>query len=233
VFEAVLKTGVDMPRFDYKRAVMLQEMLASRVLSMLPRFPSIDPSRIKIVAGVDAAYRGGMQIGAAVAVDYGTGELLDYVCQASTPPIPYVPGLLAFREAPVYIKALRRLRVEPDIILVDGHGLSHPRALGIATHIGLVLGKPTIGVAKKPLYGEIREANGSKYIVAHGAVVGGVIELGKKSRLYVSTGYLVKPGDAVKITMQLLKPGEKLPIPLSIADKYSKDKCLREAIDKQ
>ncbi|MGC8954298.1 MAG: endonuclease V [Desulfurococcus sp.] len=214
--------------FDYQRAVMLQRILSERVLAELDSFPRIDPSRIRSVAGVDASYRGGVQVGSAVLMDYRAKMLLAYTCLASKPPIPYVPGLLAFREAPVYIKALHRLPAKPDIILVDGHGLSHPRAFGIATHIGLVLSTPSIGVAKKPLYGEVEEVNGRKLVRAHGRIVGEVVETNQGSEIYVSIGYLIRLEDAVEVVRHLMEPGLKLPLPIHLADNYSRSKCIKE-----
>ncbi|ADV65322.1 endonuclease V [Desulfurococcus mucosus] len=212
-----------MSLFDYRRAVRLQEALSRRVLEEAASFPGLDPSRVRLVAGVDAAYGGGVQAGCAVLVDYASSTQLAYTCHVREPPIPYVPGLLAFREAPVYIKALRKLPENPDIILVDGHGLTHPRALGIATHIGLVLGKPTIGVAKNPLYGEEKTVNGRRLITAHGVTAGEILEPVKGVKLYVSIGYLIRLEDAVTVVKHLMKPGLKLPLPLHLADKYSKN----------
>ncbi|MCY0868108.1 MAG: endonuclease V [Desulfurococcus sp.] len=215
-----------MAGFSYERAIRAQRILGSRVLSEAPFFPRVE--RVRLAAGVDAAYWRGVQVASAVLVDCESGFLQAYTCQSSKPSIPYIPGLLAFREAPVYLKALGKLPVQPDVVLVDGHGLSHPRALGIATHIGLVLGKPTIGVAKKPLYGREEVVEGRRIIVAHGMPVGEVIETPSGSRLYVSIGYKIKLEDAVRIVRSLLRENIKLPLPLHLADTYSKNKCMKE-----
>lgn len=134
---------------------------------------------------------------------------------------PYIPGFLAFREIPGYMRAYSRLTIDPDLILVDGHGLAHPRGFGIASHLGLVLDKPSIGVAKHKLYGDIVEYNGTRYIIAHDRFVGYVIEhLGQE--LYVSIGYKIRLEDIIRIITKLLSKDKKLPIPLQYADEYSK-----------
>lgn len=210
-----------MIEFDYKRAVMLQSILSQRVLSEFNNFPKIDLSSVKHIVGVDASYRNDRIIGVAVLVDYQSVFVLKTSVVSEKPPVPYIPGLLAFREAPVYFKALRRLGVEPDIVFVNGHGLSHPRAFGIATHIGVVLDRPSIGVARKKLYGEEVVLDNETYLKAHGYVVGKVIKHNNK-KLYISIGYRIRLEDAVDITMKLMKPGSNLPLPLEIADKISK-----------
>ncbi len=207
--------------FDIKRAIALQKKLAERVISELNDFPRLSDNDIRFVAGVDAAYYKGEAYGVAVLIDYLSKNLVTYSIVKKKPPIPYIPGLLAFREAPAYIAALKRLPKEPDVIMVDGHGLAHPRALGIATHIGLVLDKPSIGVAKKKLYGLIKIEGDSKYIYAHGKKIGVIIDH-RGHELYVSIGYKIRLEDAVRITKNLLDPDHKLPIPTSIADHISK-----------
>lgn len=206
---------------DIRRAIALQKKLAEKVLNEVSNFKPIDMERIEIVAGVDAGYRSGEIYGVAVLIDYMSRGLLAYSVVHRKPPIPYIPGLLAFREAPSYISALMKLSKEPDIIFVDGHGLTHPRALGIATHLGLVLDKPTIGIAKKKLYGEIRVENGMRYLYVHG-IKAGVVILHKGHELYVSIGYKIDLESALEITRSLLDPKYKLPIPTAIADQITK-----------
>lgn len=205
--------------FDYRRAIRIQKVLAGKVLESIEH--PVLPGKIKYIAGVDAAYFKGGMIGAAVLIDYETGLLLEYSVVEKKPPIPYVPGLLAFREAPAYIAAVAKLRRKPDIIMVDGHGLSHPRGLGIASHLGLVLDTPSIGIAKKKLYGREVTINGEQYIEAHGRIVARIIEHRNK-KLYISIGYKISLEDAVETTLKMLRPQYNLPLPIHLADQISK-----------
>ncbi len=104
------------------------------------------------VAGVDVAYDDGAGVVAAAAVVLDAGDLtvLDRATAVGPVAFPYVPGLLAFRELPTVLEALRRLRVAPGLVVCDGYGLAHPRRFGLACHLGVVTGLPTIGVAKSP-----------------------------------------------------------------------------------
>jgi deoxyribonuclease V len=108
---------------------------------------------------------------------------------------PYIPGLLSFREGPVVVRALRKLRHKPDVCIVDGHGLAHPRRFGLACHVGLVTDRPTIGVAKSRLFGT--EA-GETLADLEGDIIGSVLQFNKK-RLYLSVGHKISLEDATKI----------------------------------
>ncbi|MCH2559365.1 MAG: deoxyribonuclease V [Alcanivorax sp.] len=106
------------------------------------------------VAGVDVGFENRDTARAAIVVlRYADLEPVDYALARLPVRFPYVPGLLSFRECPVILKALEQLRTPPDLLLCDGHGVAHPRRLGIAAHLGVLTGLPTVGVAKKKLYG--------------------------------------------------------------------------------
>ncbi len=197
----------------------IQRLLAEKVFESLRNPPVI--SDIRYVVGVDASYVSGRIIGVAVLLEYSSGRLVEYSIVEKKPPIPYVPGLLAFREAPAYIAAVLKLRHEPDILVVDGHGVSHPRGLGIASHLGLVLDKPSIGVAKKKLYGEEITRNSKQYLKAHGILAAQII-IHRGKKLYISPGYKITLEQAVKIIEKLLTPQYNLPLPTHLADQISK-----------
>lgn len=208
--------------FNTERARKLQEILSARVLSELPDFPRIDASKLTYIAAFDSAYTDSKQCAVVVLYDYTRRAVIERSYAVIEAKVPYIPGLLAFREVPGYMRALSKLSIKPQLILVDGHGLSHPRSFGIATHLGLVLGVPSIGVAKKHLYGEVFETpDKRKLIRAHGLVVGEILEH-EGRKLYVSVGYKIHLEDAVNIVKSLLVKGIDLPIPLHEADKYSK-----------
>ncbi len=209
--------------FNYKRAIDLQRKLAEKVLDTIKKnfllYNNLED--IRYVAGVDAGYKKGVAYGVAVLIDRNTKNLVTYSVSKKKPPIPYIPGLLAFREAPVYISAIQKLPMKPDLVFVDGHGLTHPRALGIATHIGLVLKIPSIGVAKKRLYGIERVEGDKIYVYAHG-IRAGVILMHRKHKLYISIGYGITLEDAEKMVKEFLDQKYNLPLPTALADIITK-----------
>ncbi|MFC4855693.1 endonuclease V [Actinophytocola glycyrrhizae] len=131
-----------------EEAVTLQSTLAAAVVRTPP--PGFAP---RTAAGLDVAYAVGSELVAAavVTVDIATGEVLESATEVGTAAFPYVPGLFAFRELPALLTALGRLRTTPDLLVADGHGLAHPRRFGLACHLGVATGLPTIGVAKTPM----------------------------------------------------------------------------------
>jgi deoxyribonuclease V len=131
-----------------EEAVELQSELAPSVIRTPP-----DGFAPRTATGLDVAYAiGSSQVAAAVVtVDIATGEVLESATATGESDFPYVPGLFAFRELPVLLTALSRLRTTPDLLVADGHGLAHPRRFGLASHLGVETGLPTIGVAKTPM----------------------------------------------------------------------------------
>jgi Deoxyinosine 3'endonuclease (endonuclease V) len=204
--------------FNYEKAVHAQKILGEKVLRQVAEFPRLDLSKVRLTAGFDSSFINNVQIAVAVVYDSAADSVVDEKVTRREALIPYIPGLLAFRELPGYLKTLSHLNVKPDVLLVDGHGLTHPRAFGIATHLGFVTKTPSIGVAKKPLHGVVDEEG---YIIAHGQRLGKVLHYGKR-RLYVSIGYGLSLESAVEIVEKLLRGDNHLPIPLHYADKLSR-----------
>jgi len=163
---------------------------------------------VRRVAGVDVGFeQDGRVTRAAVAVlDFPDLALVEQVVVRAATAFPYVPGLLSFREAPAVLAAFEEIRVAPDLILYDGQGIAHPRRFGIASHVGLLLDCPSIGVAKSRLVGEHRmpatRRGAWTPLRDAGEVIGAVLRTraGVKP-LYVSIGHRVSLETAVRWTM--------------------------------
>lgn len=153
------------------------------------------PSTLKFVAGMDSAYRYDKIFSAAAVLQSETMSLTEITSLQREVSFPYVPGLLAFREAPSLIEAANQLKTEADVFIVDGHGYAHPRRFGLACHVGLALDAPVIGVAKSLLIGRVDNS----CILDHGEVIGRVISSQGGRNLYVSIGHKISLRDAVKI----------------------------------
>ncbi|OHB39294.1 MAG: endonuclease V [Planctomycetes bacterium RIFCSPHIGHO2_02_FULL_50_42] len=135
---------------SYKEAVSLQEELRGRIII---KSLSVRPG---VVAGADVSYSGHTNsvYAGIVVMDFGSMSVIEEATATAEVAFPYIPGLLSFREAPALLKAFSRIKKAPDVILFDGQGIAHPRGLGLASHMGLILDRPSIGCAKKLLLGE-------------------------------------------------------------------------------
>jgi deoxyribonuclease V len=132
---------------------------------------------------------------------------------------PYIPTLLSFREIPPAVAVIKKLRLQPDVFLVDGQGIMHPYRLGFASHLGIVLGKPTIGVAKNPLVGEVGEFGEGDWapIMDKEEVVGVVLVTKKETTpIYVSIGHMVSLKKAIEIVKHCT-PKHRIPKPIRLA----------------
>ena len=163
------------------------------------------------VAGVDVGFEQHNTITrAAVAVLSFPGlELLEHAIVRQPTRFPYVPGLLSFREAPAVLQALEKLQRLPDLLLCDGQGIAHPRRLGIASHLGVLTGIPSIGVAKTRLVGshdEVPDERGSWVpLYDKGATIGAVLRSRSGVRpLYISPGHCVTLETALHYVMACL-----------------------------
>lgn len=175
-----------------KAAITLQQQLREHVL-VADRF-----GEVRRIAGVDVGFECNNTITrAAVAVlDFPSLELLEYAIAREPTRFPYVPGLLSFREVPTVLAAMEKLSALPDMLLCDGQGIAHPRRLGIASHLGVLLDLPTIGVAKSRLIGkhaEVGEEKGDwQPLEDKGEVIGCVLRSRRRVKpLYISPGHRV------------------------------------------
>jgi len=174
----------------------------------------------KYIAGMDVSNNlfdpTQMIYASAVVLSFPELELIETAALAEVQKFPYVTGLLGFREAPALINAFNQLKVKPDLIMVDGHGISHPRGLGIASHIGVLLDIPTIGVAKSILIGtpigELKEAAGAQVpLFWKGREIARVLRTKTRCNpLYISAGHRITLDRAVELVERCLK-GYRLP----------------------
>ena len=155
------------------------------------------------VAGIDVGFPGGMARAAAAVLDYPGLSVVEWTVAARPIALPYIPGLLSFREGPVILDALARLETVPDLLIFDGQGIAHPRRLGIAAHIGVLLDMPAVGCAKSRLCGQHAEPaieKGSQAPLIHqGEEIGRVLRTrtGVKP-VYVSPGHRVDMAGSVE-----------------------------------
>ena len=178
------------------------------------------------VAAADVSYDRYSPIlhAAVVVVRRGTGEVIERTGVSARATFPYVPGLLSFREAPPLLEAFEKLRTTPDVVLCDGQGIAHPRRLGIASHLGLWLGIPTVGCAKSRLYGLYEEPGPRRGdrapLTADGRVIGAVVRTRDRVKpLYVSPGHRCDLDGAIAVVLELAD-GYRLPRPARMAHEY-------------
>ena len=200
-------------------AIALQAELATRLVSDAPL--SVD--KIRCVAGVDVSVKGGWSRAAVVVMSYPELSIMETVRARRSTGFPYIPGLLAFREGPVVLEALRRARLVPDVLIFDGMGQIHPRRMGIAAHLGLWLRRPTIGCGKSHYIGEYDEpadAKGScSPLIYEGKQLGAVLRTRKGVKpVYVSAGHLANLASAVDLVLACT-PQFRLPAPIRAAHK--------------
>lgn len=204
-------------------AVALQKRLRGEVVADRP----IDLSSVRLVAGVDVSVKNGRSRAALVVVTF-PGFLLVETAFAERPtPFPYVPGLLSFREGPVLEEALGRLKTEPDVFLFDGMGTAHPRRIGIASHMGLWLERPTIGVGKTRLVGThapLPEEKGAHVpLIDRGETIGAVVRTRTGTHpLFISPGHRADIPSAVALVLACT-PKYRLPEPIRLAHRAAGD----------
>ncbi len=205
--------------FYIERAKRAQIELSKRVT-----IEEIDLDKVNIIAGLDVSYKGNIGVAAAVAYNVKKMRKECSVTVEGKVEIPYIPGLLAFREAPLMIKALIKLMescTKPDVLMVNGHGIAHPRRLGIASHLGVIMDMPSIGIAKSLLYGRIDFINGNKVIIVDGKIVGYVVKK-NRNEIYVSVGHKITSYQALRISLETWLDNHRFPEPIYLADMISR-----------
>jgi deoxyribonuclease V len=185
-------------------------------------------SRINTIGGINCVAMGENIIATVVVCEYPSMKLLEKQSYIFSDPLPYRMGFLAYREMPAMIEAVNLLEKEPDVLLVNGPGMNHPRKIGIASHLGLALNIPTIGVTQKLNLGKVE--NGK--IIAHNEIVGFEITTREHANpIYVSPGHLITLGSTLNLIPSTIQFPHKLPEPLHIAHKVGKKKVRKLVVE--
>jgi deoxyribonuclease V len=201
-------------------AIGVQERMARQV-RLTPLLTAV-----RFVAGLDAAYRpadrpagahSALCFAAAVLWDLQEGNVVEETAASCLVGFPYLPGFLAFRELPGLLAALAKLHGAPEALLCDGHGLAHPRRCGLASHLGVLLGLPSVGCAKSPLVGvweDLGRVAGSRTaLIDRGERVGTMLRTRTGVRpVVVSVGHLLSLPDAEGLVLACAR-GHRLPEP--------------------
>lgn len=214
-------------KLNIKEAIRLQEELRTKVV-LEDQFKDIE-----IIAGFDVGVKkrgtSGKElrgIGACVVMSYPDLEIIEKHVEVTEVNYPYVPGLLSFREIPILIPLLEKIENEPDILMMDGQGIAHPRRFGLASHIGVILNKPSIGCAKSHLIGDYdepaQEAGSYKYIFQDGDIIGAVVRTRKGVKpVYISPGHKITLNTSIVVTLRCCM-GYRLPEPVREAHKLTR-----------
>jgi deoxyribonuclease V len=200
-----------------RQAISIQQELRGKIIRE-DRFLTIHT-----VAGVDVGYETGGKTSRAgvVVLSYPGLEPVEQAVMQMPPTFPYIPGLLSFREVPVVLRAMEKLSHLPDLLLCDGHGYAHPRRFGLACHLGLVTGLPSIGVAKSILLGEhaslAPERGAQSELIEAGEVIGLALRTRQGVRpVYVSIGHRTSLETAAGFVLNC-SPKYRLPEPIRLA----------------
>jgi len=206
-------------------AIALQQHLRSQVITT-DRLPQ----PIRHVAGIDAGFEhnGSITRAAVVVLSFPDLQPVDQALARRPTSFPYIPGLLSFREVPTVLEALAQLTITPDLLLCDGQGTAHPRRLGIACHLGLLVDAPTIGVAKSRLVGDHREVPAEKGawvpLLDGNDTIGAVLRSRTGTKpLYISPGHRISLETALHYVLQCT-PKYRLPETTRRADRLASNR---------
>ncbi|MFH1327776.1 MAG: endonuclease V [Candidatus Bathyarchaeota archaeon] len=210
--------------FDVDKARQQQINLAKQIL-----VKDKLPKELQNVAGADVAYKENFAFASIAVLSYADMNVLETQTVKSKIMLPYFPTLLSFREGPAIFEAFKRIKIHPDVMFVNGQGIAHPYGCGLASHVGVVLKLPTIGVTKSLLCGEAGPRRGKTASVIYDNRTVGVALYVKpeKKPVYVSIGNMISLERAVDITLCCFRNG-KLPEPLRVAHRLSEEKGKNE-----
>jgi deoxyribonuclease V len=204
--------------YDMDQATRLQDTLRQRLVL------SWDGRPVKTIAGIDASYSGNMIYAAIAVFSYPELTRLHTVTGEAPQDFPYIPGLLAYRVGPAILDAWEKLGERPDVLLIHGHGIAHPRGMGLAAHIGLWVNKPSIGIAKTILFGcqsepGLQVGDWTTLLDEQDAshTVGATLRTCSRARpVYVSPGHLIDVENSIKFVLATTR-GCRMPEPIRVA----------------
>ncbi|WP_275556198.1 deoxyribonuclease V [Mixta sp. Marseille-Q2659] len=195
------------------------------------RHDDFDVMPPRLIGGADVGFEQGGDVtrAAMVILEYPSLKLVEYKVARIATIMPYIPGFLSFREYPALLAAWELLEQKPDLLFVDGHGISHPRRLGVASHFGMLVDVPTIGVAKRRLCGRFEplddEPGSQQPLMDKGEKIGWVWRSKKRCNpLFVSTGHRVSIDTALE-WVQKCMAGYRLPEPTRWADAVASERA--------
>lgn len=209
----------ELHRWDLTPKEAIRVQYRVREIAITKKLPL---KHVHLIAGVDVSVKEGRSKAAIVVMTYPDLEVKQAVTSVIKTTFPYVPGLLTFREGPVILKCVKKLKIEPDLFIFDGQGMAHPRKVGLATHMGVILDKPSIGSAKSHLYGTYsapKKKKGDYSIIrdGEGNPIGAVLRTRENVKpVFVSPGHLVDISSSVKIILAC-SPKYKIPEPIRAA----------------
>lgn len=197
----------------------LQKRLARQVVEE----DTLKDEEMEYVCGIDVSYVKNTANCSALIMKRRSWQVIEAANMSIRTTEPYIPGLLMIREAKPLLATLKLLKKDFDLLLIDGHGVLHPRRCGLACFIGMVTNKPTIGVGKHLLCGTVRK---DQFIDDGGQIIGCKVSNARvaKKSVYVSVGNLISLVTSIRIVQELTKEGHWIPEPLRLADINSKNK---------
>ncbi|RLE45183.1 hypothetical protein DRJ22_04955 [Candidatus Woesearchaeota archaeon] len=209
-----------MKKVNFDELKSIQRKVAKEVLTD----DTIKPENIKLVAGFDVAYAKDKAVCACAVMDIKEMKVVERKHIVTKIPMNYVPGFLAFREGPPIAQLFYELEADPDVLLIDGHGIAHPQKCGTASFVGVEVAKPTIGIAKGLLFGEVKDDK----IMNGEEIIGALVKTKEHAKpLYISAGHMISLETAIDLVKKLVVPPHKMPEPLHVAHRIA-DKTAQE-----
>ncbi len=176
--------------------------------------------KLELIGGADASYSNNDVVAAIVVSDYNTMQVKEHVHAAAKAKIPYTSGFLAYREGQAISEAYAKLEKKPDVLIFDGNGILHPRKCGLASHMGVLLDQASVGIAKHLLLGKVKD---NKVYVDKEIRAELVVTREHSRPVYVSPGHKISLKTSVEIVKKCMRFPHKLPEPLHLAHKLSKE----------